>query len=437
MADIIAAPTTQSAEAVASAAARTEIKIGSGGSIPTPATRSNTTVNTVPIAAPVTAESPKKGTAMEGLNKALRKKAGVEDEPTPVTDPKTAASKPAEAKPGETPAEKHEDVTNVTSAKDGKAGKANPWKLLDETKARNKELETKLHETEKRAIPEVKFKEMETQLEAQKKRNDELESHMRLMDYSKSGEFADKYQKPYEAEWGRAMSNLKGFTVEDSEGNQREFAADDMLGLVNAPNIREAWTAAEQLVGEKFAPMLMQHRNEIRKLYDQQAAALEQARKSAGEHAESSKKSAQEMSSQIMAQWTAVNDEAKADPVIGKYLSQVDGDTAGNQKLGKGYALVDRAFSENPNAPGLTAEQRKDIVARHAVVRNRAAAFGRLRHWYEQSQAKVTALEKELAEYKGTEPKTETTNGRQPPANGERKGLDGVFDRIRKKSTVI
>jgi hypothetical protein len=435
-AEIITAPTADPGT-VAAAAAKTEIRVGSGGSIPTPATapapRSTTTPNTVPIAPPVTKEEPKKGSGLAKLNEALRKKAGVEPDPdAPKPAEGDGAPKPAEGTAPAKPAE-------GTAPADGKEtkGKANPWKLLDETKKRATELETKLHETEKRAIPEAKFKEMETALEAQKKRNDELESHIRLMDYSKSSEYQDKYQKPYEAEWGRAMSNLKGFTVQDGEGNEREFTADDMLSLVNAPNIREAWTAAEQLVGEKFAPMLMQHRNEIRKLYDQQAVALEQAKKNAGDHAESLKKTAAETNTQIMAQWTAVNDEAKADPVVGKYFSQVEGDSEGNQKLGKGYELVDRAFTENPNAPGLNAEQRKDIIARHAVVRNRAAAFGRLRHWYEQAQTKVKALEKELAEYKGTEPTTEGTNGRQTAQADPEKGFSGVMNRIRKKATPI
>lgn len=429
-AEVISSPVPD-AGVVAAAAAKTEIRVGPGGSIPTPTTRSNTTVNTVPIAAPVTKEEPKKGSALEGLNKALRKKAGVEE--TPEATP--AAEKPAAAKPGDKTAEQPKPGEAAPAAEAPK-GKANPWKLLDETKKRVGELETKLHETEKRALPEAKFKEMESALEYQKKRNDELESHIRLMDYSKSSEFAEKYQKPYEAGWGRAMSELKGFTVEDAEGNQREFTADDMLTLVNAPNVKEAWTSAEQLVGEKFAPLLMQHRNEIRKLYDQQAVALEQARKNAGEHAESQKKNAAEMSAQIMAQWTSVNDEAKADPKFGRFFSQKEGDAVGNQKLGKGYELVDRAFSEKPNAPGLTSEQRKDIVNRHAVVRNRAAAFGRLVNWLETSESRVAELEKELKQYRGSEPSTEG-GGRTLPTDGEEKGFRGVMNRIAKKATPI
>ena len=53
------------------------------------------------------------------------------------------------------------------------------------------------------------------------------------------------------------------------------------------------------------------------------------------------------------------------------------------------FELADRAFSENPMAPGLTNEQRQGIVKRHAAVRNRAAAFGKLVHMNEQAKVRI------------------------------------------------
>ena len=44
------------------------------------------------------------------------------------------------------------------------------------------------------------------------------------------------------------------------------------------------------------------------------------------------------------------------------------------------------------------------IVRRHAAVRNRAAAFGRLTYQNQQAKTRIADLEKQLAEYKGSEP---------------------------------
>ena len=94
---------------------------------------------------------------------------------------------------------------------------------------------------------------------------------------------------------------------------------------------------------------------------------------------------------------------------------------SGNQRLAKGFELADRAFSENPLAPNLTAEQRRSIVERHAAVRNRAAAFGRLVYQNDQLTTERDALKKELAEFKSTVPGTAGSEG-APPSGTEVKG---------------
>ncbi len=68
--------------------------------------------------------------------------------------------------------------------------------------------------------------------------------------------------------------------------------------------------------------------------------------------------------------------------------------------------MADRAFLENPNQPNLSPEQRRAIVKRHAALRNRAAAFGRLVHMNKGLQEKVAALTKDLEQYKASEPGT-------------------------------
>jgi hypothetical protein len=160
----------------------------------------------------------------------------------------------------------------------------------------------------------------------------------------------------------------------------------------------------------------MAHRKEIRKLFDDQANALKEARESGAtrekEQTEKQQREYGEVSTKIRDTWSKANEEVTVDPKYGTYFTPVEGDEQGNQRLAKGFELADRAFSENPLAPGLSAEQRESIVRRHAAVRNRAAAFGRLVYQNGQSKQRIAELEKQLAEYKGTEP---TRTGSQPP----------------------
>jgi hypothetical protein len=171
---------------------------------------------------------------------------------------------------------------------------------------------------------------------------------------------------------------------------------------------------------------VMQHRKEVRRLYDDQSAAIEDVRKNGEardkDRSEKSQREQQEMISNIKETWNAENESASKHEKYGKYFTPRDGDQEGNQKLAKGYELADRAFTENPFAAGLTPDQRKAIVSRHAVVRNRCAAFGRLTHDLEKSTARIAKLESELSKFKGSEPGAVAAGARpsnQPePAKG-------------------
>jgi hypothetical protein len=323
-----------------------------------------------------------------------------------------AAPKPAEAKADPAPAAASTEPT-AAPVEDPKKGKANPWKLVDEYKAKALAAETQLAEANKRAIPEADWKKTHETLAEREKRLTELEQEIRYVNYSKSEEFKTKYQQPYEKQWQRTMAELGELTVETADGGTRPLAANDILDLVNAP-LGKAHELAVERFGD-LAPEVMAHRKEIRKLFDEQATALEEARKSGAERekniTEQSQRQFSEVSTKIRDIWSKANEEVTVDPKYGTYFTPVDGDEQGNQRLAKGFELADRAFSENPLAPGLSAEQRESIVRRHAAVRNRAAAFGRLVYQNTQSQQRIAALEKELAEYKGTEP---ARNGSQP-----------------------
>jgi hypothetical protein len=383
---------------------------------------------------------PKKGTARAEMLKDLKKQAktgppleepAAEPEPTPAPRPGAPDPEP-EPTPEPTPTGEPETTppADPKAAADPKK-KVNPWKLVDEYKAKVAKLETDVAEAGKRGIPKPEWDAIQEKLTKTEARAKELEEEIKYVNYTKSEEYRTKYQEPYEKAWGRAMGELKELTVDDGQGNPRAVNTEDLLELVNLPLVK-----AKQLATEKFgdfADEVMGHRKEIRKLHDEQSAALEQARKVAGERETATAGQVKEMQGAVLKDWNTFNEEILGHEKYGTYFKPVEGDEQGNQRLAKGFELADRAFSESAMAPGLTAEQRKSIVQRHAVVRNRAAAFGRLVYQIETAQSRIAELEKELGQYKGSEPGATGSQPRVEPHTSGSK-MSSVLEDLRRRA---
>jgi hypothetical protein len=331
------------------------------------------------------------------------------DEPTiPDTDEEPAA-----------PAEPAADPTKpgAVDPKTGKPPKANPWKLYEAEKAARAKSEQELQEFKKNLVPEAERKTLMDRLEKAEKRSQELEEHIRFVDYEKSAEFVDKYDKPYKDAWSLAMSELKELTV-NQNGQDRPFAAEDLLELVQLP-LKTAIETAKQVFGDA-ADYVLQHRHAIKNLFEKQSNALKEARKSGLEHQTKQREAVQkwqkETESDIKTTWDKVNAEVLADEKNGSFFKPRDGDQEWNQRLAKGFAMVDRGFNENPRDPKLTKEEREAIVKRHAAIRNRAGGWGPLKHENGLLKTEIAELKKKLSGYEETAPPV--GGGAPPPANG-------------------
>jgi hypothetical protein len=379
------------------------------------------------------APPPKPGSAKEGLSQRLKQKAGLEPE-KPITAPPPAPTpKPNEPAPEspETPAETETpETTPATTGKTPEAKqKISPWKIVDQYKAKVGELEQQIAAFKTAGVP----KEVQERISKAEARAKELEDEIRFVSYEKSPEFKTKYQEPYEKAWSRAISEVKELTVNGPDGQPRSVGAEDILDLVNLP-LGKARELANSLYGD-FADDLMAHRKEIKTLFEQRTGALEEAKKTGAlreqQLREQHEKTYGEISSQVKEHWTKANESALADEKNGPFFKPVEGDEHWNQRLAKGFELVDRAFAENPLDPNLTSEQRAAVVRRHAAVRNRAAAFGPLKYKVSQLETKVAELTKELEQFKGSTPttgdrRTATSNGQPTSARDE------VFGGLRK-----
>jgi len=372
---------------------------------------------------------PPKGTPHDAFNKRLEKLAGVEDKTKPEDKP-AEAGKPAEAdKPAE--GTKPEDVKPGEAAKPGDK-KTNPWKMVDEYKAKLAKAEAAHLETKKLIADEATRKAELEKFTKIEQRNKELEDQIRYVDYSKSQDFVEKYQKPYENGWKEAMKELREIRVDTDQGS-RNFNAQDMLELVNMP-LNKARETCTELFGDN-ADDVMAHRKELRGLFEKQAEALEDARKNGAEREKTMRADRERAMSginkQITDQWKQLNEEIVKDEKLGRYFQPIEGDDEANAMLQKGYELVDGAFAADAMDPALTPEQREQVIRKHVAIRNRAAAFGRTKHLLEKREAELAAVRKELDQYKQSTPNL--GGGKPPPNNpGEQRGAEGMYGRLEK-----
>lgn len=394
------------------------------------------------------ADAPKPGSARERLFADLQKKAKPSGTPTePPAKPvksaepaKPSTEQPTDPDPGDEP------VEPATPPEPAKAGdkttpdpekkKASPWKVVDEYKARAAALEKENLELKKGTVSVKEKEELATRLADIQKRNEELEQEIRFHDYRKSSEFKAKYEQPYNAAWDKAMAELSEVPVTDPEtGEQRAARAQDILNLVNLP-LGAAKALAKKTFGD-FTEEAMSHRKDIRDLFDAQNKALEEARTAGTERekqiAEQRTAIQSQVESNVNEHWTKANEGLLADEKYGSLFKPVEGDENINQRLAKGFQLVDRALSENARDPRLTSEQRAAIVKRHAAVRMRAAAFGRLNYELNMARDKITALQAELSKYQGSEP---TTSGGTitPSTPAPTSARESIFAELRRRA---
>lgn len=352
----------------------------------------------------------------------LASELGEDEESTPQAsreEPEAIEASETEAKP-ETEAKAEESEVTPSKPK-----KLNAWKIVDEYKGKLARVEKELAAAKASAIPEAEAKQVTERLTKAEARVKELEEELRYKNYEKHPEFLKEYQQPYEAEFRRAMSELKEIPVVDAAGNQRTATADDLIAILNLP-LGQAQQAAKEMFGE-FTPYVMEYRRSLKSLMDKRQAAIDQVKTQGAERerqmSEAQQRQESELNQFIAETWKQAQQDTLTDSAYGRYFTPRESDPDWNQRLAKGYEVVDRAFSDpNPRDPRLTPQEREKVIRRHSAVRHRAAAFGPLRYENEKLSARVAELEKQLEEYKSTEPGS--AGGAKPRASASDQSED-------------
>jgi hypothetical protein len=390
-----------------------------------PAATPPPTRTTIENVLPSTTPPPAPGRAHDRMRAEVNKKWNADDDPAAVPAKVPDAVKPP--KPADTPKPAADDTPAEPAARPGdeppadldpKDKKQNPWKLLKAERARLSALERQIAEAKTTGLAESEKAQYLERIEKTEAKLKTYEDEIRFKAYEKSDEFQTKFETPYNQAWQKHMDDLRGVTIMGEDGVARPMEAKDILDLVNL-ELADARDLADAKWG-KFAGDAMTARKEIRDLFHARSKALEEARKTGADRekqmTERQQKWHKDATTLIKTTWDTENHRALNDPNNGEYFKPAEGDDTRNQLLGKGFALVDKAFAENPMDPRHTPEQRAEIVRRHAAVRNRAAAFGPMKYIIAKLREKLAALEKANGQYKGSEPPAAGGTDRNAPA---------------------
>lgn len=310
--------------------------------------------------------------------------------------------------PKSAPDPKSESPGRSLEPGDGKPKeKVNPWKLVEEYKGRTSTLEKEISELRRAVVPEQDRKTYDERLKKIETRNKELEDEIRFVNYAKSSEFQEKYDKPYYEAFDNAMAELSQIPFYDPSTGDTRAATEEDLARLARMSLPDAKEFANTHFPD-FATEALAHRREVEKALNARNKALDEARKNGAarekEIADHQRRAKEEFDSRAKAVWDRANEAVLSDEKFGKYFTPIEGDQEGNQRLAKGYQMVDRAFNENIYDPNLTNEQRESVIKRHAAVRHRAAAFSRLRYQNEQLEGQIAKLKEELENYQKSDP---------------------------------
>jgi hypothetical protein len=364
-------------------------------------------------------------------------------------EPKKAPEKPkAEV---EAPDDEQHTATNGDKKPDVKPDEADPKpvkaaelrnayeglkkKVKEEYEPQLKELPTlraKLKEIEARGDDKA----AQERIAAIEKRNAELENHIRFVDYEKSKEYQEQFQKPYEEAWSNALRELKGLTmtVEDPNGGEpttREVTQADIAYLANLD------PAARRKEINRLFPEdkeeVKRHINQISTLADKSNAAKEKAKQDADAHAKADAEQRQQSQVTRAKLWRETNESLATK--YPKWFSKSEDDQEGNTLFDRGTALADLAFNPSDLTPERIAllpkafreqiELRKpftpeQLTQLHAIVRNKASNHDRLASQNKALSARVAELEKTLEDYEKSSPDRISAGGdRVGLANGE------------------
>jgi hypothetical protein len=339
--------------------------------------------------------------------------------PTPaVSAPEVQAPAPADlAKP------KNEDFFNLdkfTPKKDEPAPttKAEPTKpeptsikqfreQYDLTKKERDDFAAKVSELERarsegtRKEVEEATKSLKAEMDSIRKNAEELDTEVRYLNYTRSGEYKQKYETPLREAWQTALGDIDGIRVTDADGTERDASHHDIMAILNVP-VAKAAIIAQETFGPA-APEIMAHRRRLLELTQARDKSIaEWKEKGAQREVERSKQVEGRQSRSRELFESQFSDYEKSHPQL---FGREEGDDDGNKLLDESDRLIRIALKGEGVDADMGYEDKVDLITKaQAQVALRARAYGRERLRVIRLQQKVAELEKKVGKVRSSEP---------------------------------
>lgn len=272
-------------------------------------------------------------------------------------------------------------------------------------------------ETRLKSFDPEAFKATSAELEAARKRAEELESQVRTLDYTKSTEFHEKYVKPVAKVLETAYQDLTEMTVTNPDGTVRQATKEDFQALLAMP-IQAASAKAKEMFGDA-AQEVLAHRRAFIALKREERSALENASKLAEETRQ--RQVAEQAQHTEKFQTLYKQESQKVAEQFPDLFKEKPGDVKGNEFLQKGWAVV-KALEK----PDLAPEERIKLAV---VAQQRAAAFPRVLYVLDQTRKQLDEALAKLKSYEASAPReTDGGNGTAsaPPGDVMERAMKGL-----------
>ena len=325
--------------------------------------------------------------------------------------PKTEAAAPAKAPE---PAAKNEPA----SLKQFREQYEMTKKERDDFAAKVSELERAKSEGTRKEVEEA-TKALKAEMDSIRKNAEELDTEVRYLNYTRSGEYKQKYETPLREAWQTALGDIEGIRVTDEDGTERDANHQDIMVLLNVP-VAKAAIIAQETFGPA-APEIMAHRRRLIELTQARDKSIAEWKEKGAQREVESKKQLE--SRQTRSRDLFESQFADYEKTHSQLFGREEGDEDGNKLLDESDRLVRIALKGEGIDADMGYDDKVDLITKaQAQVALRARAYGRERLRVIRLQQKVAELEKKVGKVRSSEPgqgEGTSTATRVSPKNAE------------------
>jgi len=283
-------------------------------------------------------------------------------------------------------------------------------KERDDLASKVAELERARSEGTKKEIEEA-TKALKAEMDSIRKNAEELDTEVRYLNYTRSGEYKQKYEAPLREAWQTALGDIEGIRVTDADGTERDASHEDIMAILNVPVAKAAITA----------PEIMAHRRRILELTQARDKSIAEWKEKGSQREVEQKKQLESRQSRSRELFDSQFTEFEKSH--NQLFGREDGDEEGNKLLDESDRLIKIALKGEGIDADMGYDDKVDLITKaQAQVALRARAYGRERLRVIRLQQKVAELEKKVGKVRSSEPgqgEGTSTATRVAPRNAE------------------